>query len=464
MLSLTCKDLHALTLHSAITEVSKQVTERCSAYNAALREEMRELKASDQQLQARQQQLSGRVEDLVLKVASAEGEALERERDHRTSTTTGSGHRSSSDAPVWPPVMDEPGDVEEPAVSEGSGVTPGKAWRNVSRRNSLSSGRVPLSSSPPIKSPGLKRDQLQISRHWLRKVDLQDWEALGNVALGRTAPQIMQLMMEVVCRLLGYAPNLPPTRSAVLEPILNRRSTAKSTAKGSKAAARRPSSAANTRRAATRDPGNRKSMGERPRSAAPASRQGGSGVRGQANNRKQRPNSARPIKPRTEVTTSLAAGSPLEDPAALRRGYWRAGIGMVREDPERLTAALLALAPVEVPQEVLQKVQQLLKEAETHLNDDAYKENLRRFCWGGVDVCIAISNWAKALCSERQQIRPAVLELAQQKALMEKAEERQRKLVQLWKGTCNGVSGLWFDAFITSDRQRILVGDRYLPR
>ena len=33
----------------------------------------------------------------------------------------------------------------------------------------------------------------------------------------------------------------------------------------------------------------------------------------------------------------------------------------------------------------------------------------------GVDVCHVLADWAKAVCEERQAIRPAVLDLASQK-------------------------------------------------
>jgi len=267
--------------------------------------------------------------------------------------------------------------------------------------------------------------------------------------------------MEMVCRLLGHLPLLPPPPK-----VLPATST-----QGSKKGSRRPTSATTTRRRGSLPDAARPR--ERPRSAVPG--RAPSKDSGRGPQKKARPSSARPVARRLDAPLRwpghTAAMGPGPKPVPQgpsqqeeRKGYWRAGVELLRDSSANLISAMLRLAPVEVPQHVLEQVQELLKEADRHLKDEAYKETLRTYCRGGVDVCRVLADWAKAVCEERQAIRPAVLDLASQKVQMEQAEDKQRGRVKHWKRTCSSVEGVWFDAFVSTDGSQILVGDRYVTR
>lgn len=135
------------------------------------------------------QSLSERVGDLVLKVAAAEGEALEHSTGQPTQPRTtpaasdtsqaagfqfehhNMGHASAPRSALRNTPIVKEKEVLPDMVPQAA--TPGKAWRNVTRRGSTDRGSSILRSSS---STPFKKDELQVARHWLRKAPQEDWQ------------------------------------------------------------------------------------------------------------------------------------------------------------------------------------------------------------------------------------------------------------------------------------------------
>lgn len=134
------------------------------------------------------QSLSERVGDLVLKVAAAEGEALEHSTGRPTqprSTPAASDtpqaarfqfeHHNMGHATAPRSALRNTPIVKQQEVlpdMDHQAETPGKAWRNVTRRGSTDRG----TSIPRSSSTSFKKDELQVARHWLRKAPQEDWQ------------------------------------------------------------------------------------------------------------------------------------------------------------------------------------------------------------------------------------------------------------------------------------------------
>jgi hypothetical protein len=146
-----------------------------------------------------------------------------------------------------------------------------------------------------------------------------------------------------------------------------------------------------------------------------------------------------------------------------RRGYWRAGVELLRNE-DRSLASSLDLAPVMIPGDVLGVVEALLTDVDKHMKDPEYKAMLRSFCDGGLIACEALVRWARALCHDRKGLRAVVVDLAALKARLDQAEKKQRGRIRFWKATCGGVDGEWFEPFFSTDRAKVLVGERYINR